>query len=63
MVTLCCSLDHSQWNGMEAAKFLTSLRDIVESGAFAESLRAPLAVRNTGSEASNRLVDAGPSKL
>ena len=52
MVTLCCSLDHSQWNGMEAAKFLSALRDIVESGAFAEGLGAPAV-----------LVDDQPSKL
>lgn len=37
MVTLFCSADHSVWNGMAAAKFLTALREIVESGAFLDS--------------------------
>jgi pyruvate/2-oxoglutarate dehydrogenase complex dihydrolipoamide acyltransferase (E2) component len=38
-VTLCCCLDHGQWNGMAAARFLTALRDIVESGEFAEEMQ------------------------
>jgi pyruvate/2-oxoglutarate dehydrogenase complex dihydrolipoamide acyltransferase (E2) component len=38
MVTLSCCLDHAQWNGMSAALFLTTLRDIVESGVFADNL-------------------------
>jgi pyruvate/2-oxoglutarate dehydrogenase complex dihydrolipoamide acyltransferase (E2) component len=36
MVTLSCCLDHAQWNGMAAALFLTTLRDILESGEFVE---------------------------
>jgi pyruvate/2-oxoglutarate dehydrogenase complex dihydrolipoamide acyltransferase (E2) component len=40
MVTLCCCVDHAQWNGMAAAKFLAELRDIIESGNFDEETRA-----------------------
>jgi pyruvate/2-oxoglutarate dehydrogenase complex dihydrolipoamide acyltransferase (E2) component len=35
MVTLYCCVDHAVWNGMAAAKFLSALREIVESGEFA----------------------------
>jgi pyruvate/2-oxoglutarate dehydrogenase complex dihydrolipoamide acyltransferase (E2) component len=37
VVTLTCCLDHSVWNGMACARFLTALRDIVESADFAEA--------------------------
>ena len=40
-VTLCCCLDHSQWNGMAAARFLGALRDNLESGEFLESAGLP----------------------
>ncbi len=36
IVTLCCCVDHAQWNGMAAARFLVALRDILESGGFGE---------------------------
>lgn len=35
MVVLTCCLDHSVWNGMAAAQFLASMRQILESGEFA----------------------------
>ncbi len=38
MVTLSCTIDHAQWNGMEAATFLTAVRDVVESGEFVETM-------------------------
>jgi pyruvate/2-oxoglutarate dehydrogenase complex dihydrolipoamide acyltransferase (E2) component len=34
-VTLYCCVDHSVWNGMAAAKFLSSLREVLETGEFA----------------------------
>jgi pyruvate/2-oxoglutarate dehydrogenase complex dihydrolipoamide acyltransferase (E2) component len=37
-VTLSCCFDHAQWNGMAAARFLTELRNLVESGEFAEDM-------------------------
>ena len=43
-VTLSCCIDHAQWNGMAAAKFLTVIREIVESGEFAEGMFASPAV-------------------
>jgi hypothetical protein len=36
-VTLTCCLDHAVWNGMEAAQFLTGLRQVLESGDFAQA--------------------------
>ena len=35
VVTLTCCFDHSVWNGMAAARFLTGLRQVLESGEFA----------------------------
>ena len=40
MVTLTCCLDHAVWNGMAAARFLTELRDILQSGDFAPPAEA-----------------------
>jgi hypothetical protein len=37
VVTLICCVDHSVWNGMAVAKFLTGLREILESGEFAST--------------------------
>ena len=37
-VTVCCCVDHSVWNGMAAATFLTAVQAIVESGEFAEGM-------------------------
>jgi pyruvate/2-oxoglutarate dehydrogenase complex dihydrolipoamide acyltransferase (E2) component len=35
VVTLTCCLDHAVWNGMEAARFLMGLREVLQSGEFA----------------------------
>ena len=42
-VTLTCSLDHSVWNGMDCARFLTALKEVVESGDFVKGV-APVKV-------------------
>jgi pyruvate/2-oxoglutarate dehydrogenase complex dihydrolipoamide acyltransferase (E2) component len=44
-VTLCCCLDHSQWNGMAGAQFLAGLRDVLESGDFLEDPCSPRLAR------------------
>jgi pyruvate dehydrogenase E2 component (dihydrolipoamide acetyltransferase) len=36
MVTVTCCVDHAVWNGMDAARFLTEFKNIIESGDFAE---------------------------
>jgi len=47
MVTMTCCVDHSVWNGMDAAKFLIGVRQILESGEFAPkpTLASTLPVR------------------
>jgi pyruvate/2-oxoglutarate dehydrogenase complex dihydrolipoamide acyltransferase (E2) component len=35
MVTLTCCVDHAVWNGMDAARFLAALRDVLDSVEFA----------------------------
>jgi pyruvate dehydrogenase E2 component (dihydrolipoamide acetyltransferase) len=47
MVSLTCCLDHSVWNGTACARFLTALKDILESCDFAES-ECPLKSRGQG---------------
>ena len=37
------SLDHSVWNGMDCARFLTALKEVVESGDFVKGV-APVKV-------------------
>jgi pyruvate dehydrogenase E2 component (dihydrolipoamide acetyltransferase) len=49
VVTLTCCVDHAVWNGMAAAKFLTGLREVLESAEFAPSLA--VAPQRTGAVA------------
>lgn len=48
VVTLTCCLDHSMWNGLAAAKFLSAFRQILVSGDFAPQFIAiPNSIRQT----------------